>query len=142
VLFLVLRIVLRSLNLNFGPAGWPFLSWRRNEGRTVAHVFWPAYLSVALIAFVVIPLGIYVVSWYPFFARGQFHNLLDLWNYQVESYRYHSGLTATHPYGSPAWSWSFLARPVLYYAEYTGLGVDQFTGQALMARMSNLGNPW
>jgi len=97
---------------------------------------------VAVIALVVIPVGIYIVSWYPFFARGQFHNMTDLINYQVESYRYHATLTATHPYGSPAWSWPFLARPVLYYAEYTGLGIDQFTGQALIARISNMGNPW
>jgi dolichyl-phosphate-mannose--protein O-mannosyl transferase len=34
-----------------------------------------------------------------------------------------------------------LSRPVLYYAEYT-LGNDQFTGDPLIARISNLGNPW
>src|SRR4029077_7726906 len=38
--------------------------------------------------------------------------------------------------------WPLLARPVLYYAQYTNLGVDQFTGQPLIARISNLGNPW
>ncbi|TMF30689.1 MAG: hypothetical protein E6I29_06025 [Chloroflexi bacterium] len=89
-----------------------------------------------------IPLGIYVLSWYPFFARGQFQSLTDLINYQVESFNYHRNLHATHPYGSPAWSWPLLARPVLYYAEYTNLGLDVFTGQPLIARMSNLGNPW
>ncbi len=141
VLFLVLRIVLRTLKFDFGPSGWPFLSWRA-EGWRIAGIFWPTYLAVAVIALVIIPLGIYVVSWYPFFARGQFHGLADLWNYQVESYRYHATLTATHPYGSPAWSWPVLARPVLYYAEYTGLGIDHFTGQALISRISNLGNPW
>ena len=31
---------------------------------------------------------------------------------------------------------------MLYYVEYTNLGIDQFTGQPLIARMSNLGNPW
>ena len=35
-----------------------------------------------------------------------------------------------------------LSRPVLYYAQYDGLGNDLFTGQPLFARMSNLGNPW
>jgi len=141
VFFLVLRIVLRSLGIEFGPAGWPFLSWRPHGWR-ITSVLWPTYLAVAVIALVVIPVGIYIVSWYPFFARGQFHNMTDLINYQVESYRYHATLTATHPYGSPAWSWPFLGRPVLYYAEYTGLGIDQFTGQALIARISNMGNPW
>ena len=142
VLFLVLRILLRSLNIEFGPAGWPFLSWRRGEGPRVADLFWPTYLAVAVIALIVIPLGIYILSWYPFFARGQFHNLADLVNYQLQAYEYHKNLKATHPYGSPAWSWPFLARPVLYYAEYTNLGVDHWSGQPLISRMSNLGNPW
>jgi len=30
---------------------------------------------------------------------------------------------------------------VLYYAEYTGLGHDVFTGQPLIARMSKPGQP-
>src|SRR5439155_4319043 len=139
VLYLVLRILQRSLNIEFGPAGWPFLSWRRGEGPRVADVFWPTYLAVAVIALIVIPLGIYILSWYPFFARGQFHNLADLVNYQFQAYEYHKNLKATHPYGSPAWSWPFLARPVLYYAEYTNLGVDHWSAQPLISRMSNLG---
>ena len=102
----------------------------------------PVYFGVAVVALVAIPLLIYVASWYPFFARGQFHNLAELIDYQRQSYIYHATLTATHPFGSPWWSWPFLARPVLYYALYTGLGTDQFTGQPLVAWMANLGNPW
>ena len=105
-------------------------------------VYWPTYAVVAVIALVAVPTVIYIESWYPFFARGQFHNLADLVNYQVQSYRYHATLTATHPYGSPWWSWPLLSRPVLYYAEYTNLGVDQWTHQQLVSRMENLGNPW
>ena len=142
VFWLVLRIVLRSFDIEFGPPGWPFLSWRRGEGQSIAHVPWPTYLTVAVIALVVIPVGVYIVSWYPFFARGQFHNLGDMWTYQLQALNYHRTLTATHPYGSPAWSWPLLSRPVLYYAEYSGLGSDAFTGQGLISRMSNLGNPW
>jgi hypothetical protein len=142
VFWLVLRVVLRSLNIEFGPAGWPFLSWKRGGGAGISNLPWPTYLAVAVIALVVIPAGIYILSWYPFFARGQFHNLSDLVTYQLQSFRYHANLVATHPYGSPAWSWPFLSRPVLYYAEYVGLGNDAFTGQPLIARISNLGNPW
>ena len=112
------------------------------------------YLAVAILAFLDIPVLIYVASWIPFFERGQFvahwdqlftHPYLvlgDIGDYNYWAYDYHAHLTATHPYGSPWWSWPFLSRPVLYYAEYTGLGVDHFTGQALVAWMSNLGNPW
>ena len=142
VFVMLLRIILRSLDFEFGPLGWPFLSWRRGEGPVISNVFWPTYLAVAIIALVIIPLGIYVLAWYPFFLRGQFQSLADLINYQVLSFDYHRNLKATHPFGSPAWSWPFLARPVLYYAEYSKLGTDVFTGQPLIARMSNLGNPW
>ncbi|HSS60750.1 MAG TPA: phospholipid carrier-dependent glycosyltransferase [Candidatus Limnocylindrales bacterium] len=142
VFWLVARVVLRSLGFEFGPTGWPFLSWRRDRGPSIAAAPWPTYLAVGVIALVIIPIGVYVLSWYPFFARGQFHALSDLTNYQLESFNYHKNLVATHPYGSPAWSWPLLSRPVLYYAEYVGLGNDAFTGQALIARMSNLGNPW
>jgi hypothetical protein len=136
VFFIAVRIALRFWRVEFGPPGWQFLD-REKWG----DVFWPSYVGVGLVALVVIPIGIYIASWYPFFARGAFHNLNDLWQYQVESYRYHATLKATHPYGSPAWSWPFLARPVLYYANYA-LGNDFFTGEPLWARMSNLGNPW
>ena len=142
VFWLIARLILRSLNFDFGPRGWPFLSWRREQGPVVPEVFLPTYLSVGLIALVLIPVVIYLLSWYPFFARGQFHNLADLVKYQTDAFTYHHTLTATHPYGSKPWSWPFLMRPVLYYAEYQNLGTDLFGGQPLIARISNLGNPW
>jgi len=142
VIWLVARVVLRSLNFDFGPRGWPFLSWRHDGGRGIAGVFWPTYLSVALISLVIIPIGIYLLSWFPFFARGQFQSFHDLVAYTQWSFDYHHTLTATHPYGSKPWSWPFLMRPVLYYAQYDGLGVDAFTGQPLWSRITNMGNPW
>jgi dolichyl-phosphate-mannose-protein mannosyltransferase len=115
----------------------------RRDTPVIPHgLAWPTYLTVAVVALVAIPAAIYVESWYPFFARGQFHNMADLIAYQKESYIYHATLKATHPYGSPWWSWPFLARPVLYYAEYTNLGIDHWTGQQLISRMADLGNPW
>jgi dolichyl-phosphate-mannose-protein mannosyltransferase len=141
-IWLVARVVLRSLNFDFGPRGWPFVSWRRGEGPAISRVFWPTYLSVALISLVIFPAAIYLISWYPFFARGQFQSFHDLVAYTQWSFDYHHTLTATHPYGSRPWSWPFLMRPVLYYAQYDGLGMDAFTGQTLWARISNLGNPW
>jgi hypothetical protein len=140
---LVVRAVMQSGELYIGPRERPLWSWRPRGGSPIpGNVLWPSYMAVALLAFVVIPVGIYLVSWYPFFARGQFQSLADLITYQQQSFSYHATLTATHPYGSKWWSWPLLSRPVLYYAEYTNLGVDKFTGQPLIARMSNLGNPW
>ncbi len=128
--FLLLRMVLSSVDVEWGPL-------KKLPAPPVP------YVAVGVVALIVIPAAIYLASWYPFFARGQFQSLSDLWNYQVWAYDYHKNLTATHPYGSPAWSWPLLARPVLYYAEYYPyFGVDQFTGQELQARMLDLGNPW
>jgi hypothetical protein len=143
VFLMIVRVIRRNVDFHLGPPGDPFWSWGRGEGSAVpGGARLPVYLAVAAVALVAIPSVIYVESWYPFFARGQFHNLADLIEYQRQSFAYHATLKATHPYGSPWWSWPLLARPVLYYAEYTNLGIDHWTGQQLIARMSNLGNPW
>jgi dolichyl-phosphate-mannose-protein mannosyltransferase len=143
VFLMIVRAIRRNVDFHLGPPGDPIWSWGRGEGSAVpGGARLPIYLAVAAVALVAIPIVIYVESWYPFFARGQFHNLADLIEYQRQSFTYHATLKATHPYGSPWWSWPLLARPVLYYAEYTNLGIDHWTGQQLIARMSNLGNPW
>ncbi len=142
VFLIIVRAIRRNVEFHIGPPHRTIWSWGRGEGPAIpGGVFLPTYLSVALIALIVIPAVIYVGSWYPFFARGQFHSLAELIDYQQVSFAYHAHLTATHAYGSPPWSWPFLARPVLYYAEYS-LGVDHWTGQPVWARMENLGNPW
>jgi hypothetical protein len=143
VFLMVVRAIRRHVDFQVGPPGEPIWSWGRGDGPAIpGGAAWPVYLPLAVLALVVIPAGIYVESWYPFFARGQFHNLADLIDYQKASYIYHATLTATHPYGSPWWSWPLLARPVLYYAEYTKLGIDHWSGEQLVSRISDLGNPW
>jgi len=143
VLLLVMRVIRRYVPVDIGPAEKPIWSWGRGEGPAIpGGVRWDLYIPLAIVALLVIPVVIYGASWYPFFARGQFQSLADLIEYQKQSYIYHATLTATHPYGSPWWSWPFVSRPVLYYAEYTNLGIDHWTGQALIARIENLGNPW
>ena len=160
LLLMVMRAIRRAVPIRIGSL-W---EWGKGEGPAIAGgVYWPTYVALAVVALLLIPLAIYIASWYPFYARGQFHvassfnwtpffargfhitlpnPLGDLIDYQRASFEYHKNLTATHPYGSPAWSWPFLSRPVLYYAEYTGLGFDKWTGQPLVAWMADLGNPW
>jgi len=143
VFFLLMRMIRRKVDIRIGPRDRPLWEWGRGDGPALpGDVYWPSYFGVAVAALVVIPIGIYLMSWYPFFARGQFQTLADLIEYNKNSYIYHATLTATHPFGSPWWSWPLLSRPVLYYAEYSGLGTDAFTGQPLVARMADLGNPW
>src|SRR5207302_9124883 len=99
VFCLLWRISLRSLKVEFGPSRWPFLSSRSGERTAISSVYWPAYLSVAIIALVIIPLGIYVVAWYPFFARGQFQSISDLVKYDDEPLTEHRSLGAGSAHG-------------------------------------------
>jgi len=143
VFFLLVRAIRRNVEFYVGPEGRRLWSWGRGEGPAIpGGVPWHIYIPIAIIALAAIPAAIYLASWFPFFARGQFHTLADLIRYQQDSFNYHATLTATHPYGSPWWSWPLLARPVLYYAEYTNLGTDQWSGQPLISLMENIGNPW
>jgi hypothetical protein len=141
IFFLVMRPVAAhvGIGLGNGDRGW---RWGSNGGGGLpGGARAGPYLVIALLAFVVIPATIYLGSWFPFFLRGQFHSLGDLIEYNRQSYEYHAHLTASHPWGSPWFSWPFLYRPVAYYYQYDGLGADAVSGRPLFAGMSNLGNP-
>ncbi len=141
VFFLVMRPVLRRVSVS-GGEGERSWRWSRISGPDLPGGASAAiYLPAAVLAFALIPLLIYLASWIPFFTRGQFHGLSDLIEYQRQAYIYHATLKATHPYGSPWYSWPWLYRPVAYYYEYQGLGIDQLTGRPLVAGMVDLGNP-
>ena len=146
-LILLVRLIRRYADVNVTTV-FPPWRWGRSEGLGPAApggMAIPAYVGLAVVAFVAFPVVIYITSWLPFYQRGQFHwanGLGDLIAYQVSSYQYHAHLTATHPYGSPWYSWPFLYRPVAYYFENTGLGIDAGSGQNLVAGMVNVGNPW
>ena len=123
--------------------GW---RWGAGEQTSVAGgVRWPVYLGAVIICLALVPVGIYLASWFPFFQRGQFKSLADLVAYQHQIFDYHAHLTATHPYGSAWFSWPFLYRPVAYYFEGApgvNLGLDDYSGRPLVAGMIDLGNPW
>ncbi|HKZ50676.1 MAG TPA: phospholipid carrier-dependent glycosyltransferase, partial [Dehalococcoidia bacterium] len=73
---------------------------------------------------------IYLLSYVPYLMAG--HDLSDLVELQRSMYRYHSTLTATHPYSSPWWSWPFLLKPLW-------LANNRVDGDASM--VVTLGNP-
>ncbi len=144
---LLVRLVRRYANVSISTLGGLW-NWGKSEELGAAApggLTIPAYIALALVAFVGLPIAIYLASWLPFYERGQFHwanGLGDLIAYQKSAFDYHAHLTATHPYGSPWYSWPFLYRPVAYYFENSGLGIDASTGRPLVAGMVNLGNPW
>ncbi|MDQ6710011.1 MAG: phospholipid carrier-dependent glycosyltransferase [Candidatus Dormibacteraeota bacterium] len=65
----------------------------------------------------------------------------DLAEWHRQTWLYHINLKADHIFYSPWWSWPFDFRPVVYYAQSQGLGIDQASGTALTAEIFNLGNP-
>jgi len=144
VLLFVIRLVRRESPLSITATG----GWRWGRGEEFSDPTIPGgaragvYAAVALVAIIAIPIAIYLASWEPFFIRGQFHNLGDILTYNREAFDYHHNLTATHPYGSVWWTWPLLLRPVAYYYQGSGLGIDQWTHEGLVAGMVNLGNPW
>jgi hypothetical protein len=65
-------------------------------------------------AFVVLPLALYVLSYLPFMLQ-QHKDIEFVVKWQREIYRYHKNLNATHPYFSAWWTWPWLYRPTWYY---------------------------
>jgi len=78
----------------------------------------PRELSLTLLAFVALPVGIYVLSYWPWMAQG--HSIKELLPLQKSIWRYHADLRATHPYFSKWYTWPLLYRPTWYYFKQTG----------------------
>jgi len=70
-------------------------------------------LTVSYIWFFILPVIIYLGSYFDMFLTG--HNLSIWWGMQQQMWWYHTGLKATHPYSSMWWSWPFLIRPIYLY---------------------------
>ncbi len=84
---------------------------------------------VCLVFFVILPLLIYYISYYPYgqaegmkgigmFFRGEYFDIVI--RNQDYMFSYHSGVDAEHPYSSRWWQWIINGRPILYYLEYSG----------------------
>lgn len=85
-----------------------------------------------VVFFVLVPLYIYYVSYYPYGNAVGLHGVgmyfdrryLDIvLNNQDYMFRYHSGVDATHPYSSRWYQWVFDIRPILYYLKYDSDGL-------------------
>jgi dolichyl-phosphate-mannose-protein mannosyltransferase len=65
----------------------------------------------------------------------------SLWHYHAEINHFHSNLSSSHDYESPAWGWLLLTRPVAF--DYTGLDRGEAGCQAdrCSQEILALGNP-
>jgi len=85
-----------------------------------------------ILFFIIIPAGIYLLSYIPYMAYNRrINNFSDylqaVWNAQVGMLNYHSkpGLGMDHPFYSPWWEWPIIGKP-MYYAsrQYIPTGSD------------------
>lgn len=137
---------------------------RRRQGVT----FWASagVLMQGPISFILtIPLAavIYLATWIPWLSTtgGYYRNwaelpgnawqgalswvplpLQSLWHYQVEAYRFHTTLDATHPYQSSPLSWPFLLRPTAFSYDYSKVGDGSgCTEQLCVQAINSISNP-
>ncbi|CAN5605947.1 phospholipid carrier-dependent glycosyltransferase [soil metagenome] len=106
-------------------SAWAWGARRRLEGRSRGPSGRREAASI-LLSLVVLPLLVYVLTYVGRLdgdlvalpgSSGSW--LRALWDRQLYMFDFHSGLEATHPYASPAWSWILLKRPVSYFFEAT-----------------------
>lgn len=79
-----------------------------------------------LLAFVVLPVTLYLVSYRPYML--QHHDFVKVFTEQREMWNYHSNLKEGHPYSSPWWSWPLVLRPTWYEYSAVGPGDDRIVG--------------
>jgi predicted membrane-bound dolichyl-phosphate-mannose-protein mannosyltransferase len=66
-----------------------------------------------------VAVSIYMISNIPYFLAGW--NLGDFWDYQWSMFRFHSSLTASHPYSSEWYTWPLMLKPLwMYVGHYNG----------------------
>jgi dolichyl-phosphate-mannose--protein O-mannosyl transferase len=94
-------------------------------------------LGPAVWAFAVLPVGVYLASWWAWFGSEtavERHSagsaLASLWHYSGKMLTFHTGLTTAasgqHAWESKPWTWPMALRPMLYYyasgPDVTGCG--------------------
>jgi dolichyl-phosphate-mannose-protein mannosyltransferase len=118
----VLGLALSTRWTSLWAAGFFGLVFLAVRGRKLLR---PREMALLALAFVVLPVGIYVLSYAPlleqWYGRGEFHDLRGaaerLVREQKNVWSYHAHLNATHPYFSKWWTWPWLYRPTWYFFE-------------------------
>ena len=92
-------------------------------------------LLAGVLFYVAVPLAIYIASYLPIqLGSGEGFSLSGIWQAQLSMFRYHSQLTATHPFESRWYTWPLILRPVWYY-------MGTLLPEGTVASIAVLGNP-
>ena len=96
-------------------------------------------LVLAALAFAVLPVAVYLLSYVPLMLQSQPHGfaawkeaVVKVVHTQREIWGYHANLRATHSYFSRWWTWPFLYRPTWYF---------WWSGPGTVRGIVALGNP-
>ncbi len=93
--------------------------------------------GMCVLFFVLIPLGIYVLSYLPYMPSNPDKSLLEVvLDNQEYMYNYHANLNATHSYQSSWYSWIIDGRPIYYYSS-SQAGLEA----GMRASVVSMGNP-
>lgn len=90
-----------------------YARWRQKPRDFGKEFFTAAWGGVLF--FVVLPLLIYIMSYWPYWLRDPSFGLQDWWNNQTYMLWYHSQLQDSHPFESRWYTWLLILRPVWYY---------------------------
>ena len=104
-IFLV-PIIILTIIYQFYKQKWHF-NWLKRQ------------LALFLVSFLLIPL-IYISSYAQFWWQG--HTIQKFIELHKQIWWYQTTLKATHDYGSPAWQWPLMIRPVWYFVNYEAKG--------------------
>lgn len=86
--------------------------------------------------FIVIPFGIYFLSYMPYFATdGDASTFKTFWDNQVYMLTYHGGLESTHAFQSKWFTWPAVIRPIWYF------GSKELAAQGGCSTIVAFGNP-
>lgn len=75
-------------------------------------------------AFGILPVGVYITSWWGWFASARgwdrqhsANPIASFIYYHQEMLNFHTGLTEKHPYQANPWSWLIMGRPTSFFYE-------------------------
>lgn len=74
-------------------------------------------LIFCVICFIIIPLGIYVLSYIPYLAANG-EGFSGIWQNQLDIFTYHAKtvVSSEHPFASRWYTWPLMLRPIWYYS--------------------------
>ncbi len=105
--------------LYFVALFWKCREWPSDANAPSRGLWVFGNILFCIFAFVLIPAGIYILSYLPYAkADGvtDLKGLLDIvWRNQTYMLTYHQGVSSEHPYSSRWYQWLLDIRPILYY---------------------------